>query len=66
MQLLRYANGVVAYTHEIAARTEPYFCPIKHARRYAGRHSRYRDFLEFGDAAAYKKELAELRAGLRP
>jgi hypothetical protein len=26
-----YANGVVACTREIAARTEQYFCPIKHA-----------------------------------
>lgn len=61
-----YANGVVAYTREIAARTEQYFCPIKHAQRCAGMHSRYRDFLEFGDAEAYKKELARLRTNLKP
>jgi len=61
-----YANGVVAYSREIAARTEQYFCPIKHAQRYAGMHSRYRDFLEFGDAEAYKKELPKLRKDLRP
>ncbi len=61
-----YVNGVVAYTREIAARTEQYFCPIKHARRCAGMHSRYREFLEFGDAEAYKNELARLRANLRP
>ena len=60
-----YANGVVAYTREIAARTEQYFCPIKHAQRRAGLHSRHRDFLEFGDAEAYKKELGRIRAGLR-
>jgi len=61
-----YANGVVAYTREIAARTEQYFCPIKHAQRCAGMHSRYRGFLEFGDSEAYKKELARLRADLKP
>jgi hypothetical protein len=28
-----YANGLFAYVREIAARTEQYWCPIKHARR---------------------------------
>ncbi len=28
-----YATGLLAYTVEIAARTEQYFCPIKHAHR---------------------------------
>jgi len=27
-----YANGLLAYVVEIAARTEQHFCPIKHAR----------------------------------
>ena len=61
-----YANGVVAYTREIAARTEQYFCPIQHAQRCAGMHSRYRGFLEFRDSEAYKKELARVRADLKP
>lgn len=26
-----YANGVIAYTREVASRTEQYWCPIKHA-----------------------------------
>jgi hypothetical protein len=29
-----YANGVVSYVREVAARTEQYWCPIKHARAY--------------------------------
>lgn len=53
-----YANGLIAYAREIAARTEQYFCPIKHARRCSGTHSRYHEFLDFGDARSYKKELA--------
>jgi hypothetical protein len=61
-----YANGLIAYAREIASRTEKYFCPIKHARRWLGPHSRYREFLEFGDADAYRKELPKLRAELRP
>ena len=28
-----YANGVLAYATEVAARTEQYWCPIKHALR---------------------------------
>jgi len=28
-----YGNGLVEYTREIIARTEQYWCPIKHARR---------------------------------
>ena len=38
-----YGNGVAAYTREVAARTEQYWCPIKHARRVASMHSRWAD-----------------------
>ena len=61
-----YANGLIAYVREVAARTEQYFCPIKHARRCSGTHARYSAFLDFGDARAYRKELAKLRAALKP
>ena len=61
-----YANGLVAYAREIAARTEQYFCLIKHAFRCSGVHSHYDEFLDFGDAHAYKEELPKLRAELRP
>jgi hypothetical protein len=60
-----YANGLVAYAREVAARTEQYFCPIKHARRRIGVHARYRDFLDFGDAQGYRDELITLRAKLK-
>ena len=45
-----YANGLLAYCAEVVARTEQYFCPIKHARKVLGTHARYRDFLDYGDA----------------
>jgi len=61
-----YANGLVAYAREIAARTEQYFCPIKHAFRCSGVHTHYDEFLDCGDAHAYKEELPKLRAELRP
>ncbi len=56
-----YANGVAAYTREVAARTEQYWCPIKHARRLKGAHARYPRFFDFGDAEAYRQGLDRLR-----
>jgi hypothetical protein len=59
-----YANGLLAYTSEIAARTEQYFCPIKHAHRVLGASARYQRFLAFGDAADYHARLEEFRLAL--
>jgi hypothetical protein len=56
-----YFNGLIAYIHEIAGRTEQYWCPIKHARRTSGFHSRYSKFLEYGDAEGYRKEIEQVR-----
>lgn len=56
-----YFNGLIAYVTEIAARTEQYWCPIKHARRVAAIHSRYGKFLEYGDAAGYRENLEAIR-----
>ncbi len=52
-----YANGLAAYYREIAARTEQYWCPIKHARRIRDAHARYPRFFEYGDAESYRKGL---------
>ncbi|MEN6542854.1 hypothetical protein [Parvibaculum sp.] len=57
-----YANGLIAYVREIAARTEAYWCPIKHARKTIGAHEKYLDFVAFGDAEAYRRRIAELEA----
>lgn len=59
-----YANGLIAYTREIAARTEQYWCPIKHARRVIGSHARYVLFDDYGDAENYQEQLATLRKAL--
>lgn len=53
-----YANGLLAYIAEIAARTEQRFCPIKHAHALVQPHSRYRHFLPYGDARAYRARSA--------
>jgi hypothetical protein len=50
-----YANGIFAFAQEIAARTEHFWCPIKHATRVAQPHSHYDEFTAFGDAEAWKK-----------
>lgn len=60
-----YANGLIGYVREIASRTEQYWCPIKHARRVAAAHPRYANFVDFGDASAYRNDLERLRAELR-
>lgn len=59
-----YASGLIAYVYEILARTEQYFCPIKHARRILGTHSRYRRFLDYGEAADYAARLEAFRIAL--
>jgi hypothetical protein len=53
-----YANGLLGFITEIAARSEQYFCPIKHARPLVKTHSRYPKFLPYGDARAYKEQSA--------
>lgn len=60
-----YANGMIAYAREITARTEQYFCPIKHARKILDPHERYARFLDYGDAKDLSAELAKLRVALR-
>jgi hypothetical protein len=59
-----YANGVIAYGTEIAARTEQYWCPIKHARKLMGTHARYEQFIRYGDAENHPQRLAEFRQAL--
>ncbi|HEY6898379.1 MAG TPA: hypothetical protein VI279_14055 [Rhodocyclaceae bacterium] len=59
-----YGAGLIAYVGEIVARTEQYFCPIKHARKILGIHTRYARFLDYGDAADYEARLEAFRQAL--
>jgi hypothetical protein len=59
-----YGSGMIAYISEIVARTEQYFCPIKHARKVLGTHARYARFLDFGEAENYEARLEEFRRSL--
>lgn len=56
-----YATGFIAYAQEIAACTEQYWCPIKHAEHAIATHSRYHHFVPYGDAENYQKRLETLR-----
>jgi hypothetical protein len=59
-----YANGVAGYFREVSARTEQYWCPIKHARRIVAAHDRYPGFFEYGDSESYRLGLERLRCSL--
>ncbi|MDD4977677.1 MAG: hypothetical protein PHI29_03490 [Gallionella sp.] len=59
-----YAVGLLAYAQEITARTEQYFCPIKHARKILSAHARYANFLNYGEADDFHIKLEEYRTAL--
>jgi len=60
-----YANGLLAYIVEIAARTEQRFCPIRHAHPVPRPHSRYPYFLPYGDPQAYRTRSEALARAYR-
>ena len=60
-----YFNGLMGYVGEVAARTEQYWCPIKHAQNMKHMHSKYQNFFDYGDSEAFRKELPRLRDELK-
>ena len=60
-----YANGVLVYAAEIAARTEQYWCPIQHREPPVGVHDRYGRFLPYGDPVDLDARIDRLRTDLR-
>jgi hypothetical protein len=60
-----YCNGAIAFVREVAARTEVYWCPIKHARRVLGPHPHYQGFADFGDAEGFREKLAQMKDGVK-
>ncbi len=56
-----YFNGLIGFVREVGARTEQYWCPIRHARPVKSVHSRYRHFFPYGDAEGYRKGLKQVR-----
>jgi hypothetical protein len=59
-----YAVGMLGYAGEITARTEQYFCPIKHARKILSSHSRYKNFLDYGNADDFHGNVEKFRSEL--
>jgi hypothetical protein len=60
-----YGNGLISFVREVAARTEAYWCPIKHAQRVAEPHSHYVRFVDFGDERAFQQRVEEQRKALQ-
>ena len=56
-----YANGLIVYAREIAARTEQFWCPIKHAQLTLDPHDREAGYLHYGDAQAWAERLSSVR-----
>lgn len=56
-----YFIGLIDYVQEIAARTEQYWCPIKHARKLNNIHGRYHKFVEYGAGAEYHESFQHIR-----
>lgn len=49
-----YFNWLAAYTVEIGARTERYWCPIKSAQKPKFSHGWYKDFADYGNPEDWK------------
>ena len=56
-----YGNGLIEYSREVIARTEQFWCPIKHARRTPDPHHRTAKFFDYGDADAWRENLEKVR-----
>jgi len=56
-----YGNGLISYTREVIARTEQYWCPIKHAQRRLDSHERTLMFVDYGDVEGWRKNFKKIR-----
>ena len=60
-----YVSGLLTYSREIVARTEQYWCPIKHARKVVNPHRQYADFARYGDSEDYVEHVKVMRTSVR-
>lgn len=62
-----YVNGLLLYVTEIAARTEQYWCSIKHDyAKNSVSQPHHSSFLEYGDKAAYIRKKAGMEEKPHP
>lgn len=59
-----YFNGLLAWISEVAARTEQYWCPIKHMAPPQNAHTRYGSFSRYENEKEYRQKLDALRLEL--
>ena len=57
-----YFNGLIAFVAEVAARTELFWCPIKHAKKMAYRHRYYYYFFDYGNGDDFHNRLSDMRS----
>ncbi|MBR9763929.1 MAG: hypothetical protein GYB53_10490 [Rhodobacteraceae bacterium] len=60
-----YCNGLIAYVREISARTEAFWCPIKHAMRTRGLHPYHAAFSAYGDGVHFREDWEASRARMQ-
>jgi len=56
-----YINGLIGYIREISARTEQFWCPIKHKKDPKDVHSRYQNFIGSDDVQQFQTIREKLR-----
>ncbi len=56
-----YFNAFIAYAMEVGARTERYWCPIKHARLTKAQHDHYEHFVDYDDGVALRKQWTSIK-----
>jgi len=61
---MKSASTTRSKASEILARTEQYFCPIKHSRKMLGAHERYAHFQGYDETEDFHAKLEELRTDL--
>ena len=54
-----YVNGLFAYSVEIGARTERYWCPIKSAHKPRFSHWWYQDFADYGSPEQWSEKFSD-------
>jgi hypothetical protein len=57
-----YANGLMSYGTEIAARTERYWCPVKAAHKPIAHHGWYGDFADYGNPREWEERFNDSKA----
>ncbi len=57
-----YINGLFAYSLEIAARTERYWCPVKAANKPKSYHSWYKEFADYGNPEEWNEKFNDHKA----